>query len=159
MGLRLGVAPPDIVMALEHYTPSNSRSQYIADTPHHNNLVVDAYNANPSSMHTAIENFLSTSGAQAKYLILGDMFELGSASREEHLALVQRLARETTDITCYLVGKEFAALESKTKAPHLHYFPSTEILAEQLRLAPIEHAFILVKASRGMHFESLVELC
>ena len=87
------------------------------------------------------------------------MFELGSASREEHLALVQRLARETTGITCYLVGKEFAALKSEAKAPHLHYFPSTEILAEQLRLAPIEHAFILVKASRGMHFESLVELC
>ena len=147
-----------ISRGIEGYVPSNNRSQWVKKD-RGNQVLMDAYNANPSSMHTAIENFLSTSGTQAKYLILGDMFELGSASREEHLALVQRLAREITGITCYLVGKEFAALESEAKAPHIHYFPSTEILAEQLRLAPIEHAFILVKASRGMHFESLVELC
>lgn len=159
VGLRLGVAPPDIVMALESYTPTNSRSQYVADTAHHNALIVDAYNANPSSMSTAIENFLATNSPRPKYLILGDMFELGLASREEHLALVRRLARETSGVTCYLVGCEFTALQEEVTAPHLQYFVSTDVLTEQLKTTPLVHALILIKASNGMHFSSLVDLC
>lgn len=159
MGLRLGVAPPDIVRALEEYTPTNSRSQYVASTSRENALIVDAYNANPSSMSTAIENFLSIKSERPKYLLLGDMFELGEASLAEHKAIVQRLAALSSDVTCYLVGSEFYTLQRMFPTSHLHYFVSTEALEERLRKKPIDHALILIKASNGMHFNSLVDLC
>ncbi len=159
VGLRLGVAPPDIVRALEEYTPTNSRSQYVASTSRENALIVDAYNANPSSMSTAIENFLSIKSERPKYLLLGDMFELGEASLAEHKAIVQRLAALSSDVTCYLVGSEFYTLQGMFPTSHLHYFVSTEALEERLRKKPIDHALILIKASNGMHFNSLVDLC
>lgn len=158
IGLRFGVSPERIVQALEAYTPTNSRSQFIASTPHQNSLIVDAYNANPSSMQIAISNFLSAKSSNPKVVILGDMFELGHASLQEHKSLVEILQKHS-EVTGYLVGENFSAVAPTVCPTHLHFYPNTEALKEVLQAKPLSHNFILIKASNGMHFEPLVSLC
>ena len=103
VGLHFGVSPAQINHALGHYIPSNNRSQL--ETTEHNRLIVDAYNANPSSMAAAIDNF-KLMKAERKMAILGDMLELGAVSDEEHQKTVNALAAAGIK-EVWLVGEEF----------------------------------------------------
>lgn len=159
VGLFFGVAAEEIVALIEGYIPSNNRSQFIAATPWDNDLIVDAYNANPSSMATAIHNFVQVPSQRAKVMLLGDMYELGKASSDEHLAVI-RLVEEHPEIErICLVGANFYAFRTETNAPNISFFPDRDALMEQLRTDPIRHSLILMKASNSMRFELLVALC
>ncbi|HEX5169925.1 MAG TPA: UDP-N-acetylmuramoyl-tripeptide--D-alanyl-D-alanine ligase [Cyclobacteriaceae bacterium] len=137
--------------AVANYVPSNMRSQVInKDT---NVIILDAYNANPSSMQAAIEN-LSSMKASHKVLILGDMFELESESEQEH-RLLGALIKERNFSEVYLCGNLIKA--AYDVIPSAKYFSRKEELIEAIKKEPIKNAIVLVKASRGIGLESIVE--
>ncbi|SJZ92784.1 UDP-N-acetylmuramoyl-tripeptide--D-alanyl-D-alanine ligase [Porphyromonas circumdentaria] len=158
-GLTFGIPIEDIVKALEAYRPTNNRSQFIPSTTRDNELIVDAYNANPTSMRIAVDNFASLASSRPKVMILGDMYELGSASEEEHRNIAEYVSQLSGVETIYLVGRAFYALHKEIKAPHLYYFSSRDELLKTLSSTPFHGQLILLKASNSMRFSSLVELC
>ena len=150
VGLRYGVSETDICAALEEYTPKNKRSEL--QQTEHNTLIVDAYNANPTSMKAALENF-SLIPHPDKLLILGEMRELGAASAEEHQAIVTLLqALEFKNV--WLVGPEFAAV---AKATPFRCFADVEAVKEALTQTPLTEKLILVKGSNGTKLFQLPE--
>lgn len=149
VGLHFGVSPTQINHALGHYIPSNNRSQL--ETTEHNRLIVDAYNANPSSMAAAIDNF-KLMKAERKMAILGDMLELGAVSDEEHQKTVDALA--TAGIKeVWLVGEEFG----KTHTAFRKFKNVDEVKAAIAAHRP-ENYYILIKGSNGIHLSLLPEL-
>ena len=141
----------DCKQALENYNPDNNRSQIIHQN--NNEIILDAYNANPSSMEAALQNFIQ-SDKNSKIAILGDMFELGDQSTQEHKNIVQKLISEA-DFNCYLIGNEF--FEAKIKHPHLHFFHTFEAFKTLLETSPFQNAFILIKGSRAMALEQTLQ--
>jgi UDP-N-acetylmuramoyl-tripeptide--D-alanyl-D-alanine ligase len=133
--------------ALESYVPENNRSQLLSKGS--NQIILDAYNANPSSMAVAIENFLQLDNAN-KIVILGDMFELGDESNQEHKAIVNSLLNEN-EITCFFIGKEFFG--DRTDRNNFHFFESFEEFSNYLKEIKINNSSILIKGSRGMALE------
>jgi len=149
VGINFGVERKKICAALEEYTPSNNRSQMTITEKNH--LIVDAYNANPSSMQAALENF-KIMQADHKMAILGDMRELGEVSAEEHQHIVDYL--QTTDIeTVWLVGEEF----SKTKCGYRKFKDVEEVKAAIAAECPADR-YILIKGSNSMKLFQLPEL-
>lgn len=149
VGLHFGVAEEQVCHALENYRPNNNRSQMTV-TPH-NHLIMDAYNANPSSMRAAIEN-LCAMDVPAKMAILGDMRELGEASEEEHQRVVDMLqAKGLSEV--WLVGEEFG----KTDCPFRKFRDIEEVKAEIAANRPTDK-YILVKGSNGIRLFTLPEL-
>jgi len=138
-----------IAEALEGYTPNMNRSQLLNTA--RNTLILDAYNANPNSMKAAIDNFAKHS-AQNKLLLLGDMFELGEYSNEEHQRVVALLQQHGFN-KVVLVGEEFY----KTAAADYLKFTTTAECAEYLKQTAVSGATVLIKGSRGMKMESLKE--
>lgn len=151
VGYHFNVPPVDIATSLESYIPANNRSQIYRSS--RNLLVLDAYNANPSSMSAALQDF-DRSFRDNKIVILGDMLELGKESEEEHLAILGILENLNFN-KVFLIGPIFSKLN---KTPDWISFKNsqegTEWLAEHL----IEHATILLKGSRGMHLEEIVPI-
>jgi UDP-N-acetylmuramoyl-tripeptide--D-alanyl-D-alanine ligase len=137
--------------AVAAYVPGNMRSQVVVKGT--NTIILDAYNANPSSMQAAIEN-LAAMKSQNKVLILGDMFELEEEADKEHLA-VGRLIREKSFTNVYLCGELFKA--ALHEIPFAKYFVKKDDLIQELRLYPVTNSTVLVKASRGIGLESIVE--
>ncbi len=133
--------------ALESYVPENNRSQLLSKGS--NQIILDAYNANPSSMAVAIENFLRLDNAN-KILILGDMFELGDESNQEHRAIVNSLINEN-EIMYFFIGKEFFG--NRTDRNNFHFFESFEEFSNYLKEIKINNSSILIKGSRGMALE------
>jgi UDP-N-acetylmuramoyl-tripeptide--D-alanyl-D-alanine ligase len=115
-----------------------------------NNIILDAYNANPSSMFVAIENFLQLNG-QPKVLILGDMFELGTESLQEHQNIIQLLTSANSSVQCLFVGKDFYT--ERIAKPNLQFYENFESLISANVLAGIKDSYILIKGSRGMALE------
>lgn len=153
VGEYFGVSRKDAIEAIESYIPSNKRSQMMRTD--RNTLIVDAYNANPSSMAAALDNFANIQ-ADRKIAMLGDMRELGDDSLAEHVKIVRKL-RESGYET-YLVGEEFAkALESEGGLKDEKAFASSEELREHLAAARIENAVILLKGSRGIAMEKVID--
>jgi len=148
IGLHFGVEPEAIRTALAIYQPDNSRSQWMKRGS--NEIILDAYNANPTSMKAAIESF-AVSNFPHKRLWLGAMKEMGSSSLEEHAALVQ-LAEKTSWDQLILVGDEF----NPVKGTHTWFKTATEA-ALYVKKDPPEGAAILIKGSRGSKMESLLE--
>lgn len=146
------VSAADIRDAIEKYIPSNNRSQII--TKGTNTILLDAYNANPTSMQAALENF-SELKAENKMLILGDMLELGNESKKEHKNIIEELKRRGFTNTI-LVGKEFTNA-SKDQNLFLTFNTSDEA-AEYLKDKNIQNHSILIKGSRGIKLEKLTEL-
>lgn len=136
--------------AIESYIPENNRSQLIKKGS--NEIILDAYNANPSSMIVALENFLQID-KQNKLIIIGDMYELGSDSLKEHEILVSYLMDKKTKT--YFIGKAFYF--NKVKSPYLDFFASFEELSIQLKNYKPENKSILIKGSRGMALERTLE--
>ena len=143
----------DTIKAIESYVPSNSRSQLVRTS--RNILIIDAYNANPSSMRAALDNFAHT-GFPGKMLMLGDMLELGEDSAAEHRAILER-ALEVADTVC-LVGKEFgSAAESVPHDPaRVLSFPDIVALKDYVTEHPVDGATILIKGSNGNHMQEVV---
>jgi len=147
IGKYFGVDDIAIKEALESYIPENNRSQLI--TKGTNQIILDAYNANTSSMAVAIENFLQLDNSN-KIMILGDMFELGNESPQEHKAIVNSLLY-SKEVTFYFVGKEF--YNNKTETANFHFFETFETFSEHLQASKIDNSSILIKGSRGMALE------
>ena len=152
MGVYFGVPTEKIKAGIEGYIPSNNRSQMI--TKGSNTILMDAYNANPTSMLAAVENFKQTKG-ENKILFLGDMFELGHEARAEHQNIVDYLT-ENQFGKVYLAGKNF--FKTSSHSPHIHKFESFELLKKDIENNPPKNATILIKASRGMALERILEV-
>ena len=147
LGLEFGVPLDKIKNALENYEPTNMRSQIM----HRNGkiLVLDTYNANPSSMEEALKNFSQFEGS--KTIIIGDMLELGDESVKEHTSILQLADRLNFDkVIC--VGSHFMAVSPERS------FASAQYLMEELKNNPIETKNILLKASRGIALEKILEV-
>ena len=151
LGLHFGIDPLKIQEAIEGYRPSNLRSQLLKTQT--NTVILDAYNANPSSMRVAIANFTEMPGHH-KVLILGEMLELGQASPDAHREIV-RLASEGRFDQVFLIGNNFEHCFDKCN--FIAWFPDTETFISTLRTHPLENAFILIKGSRGNKLERVVE--
>ncbi|MFH6998402.1 UDP-N-acetylmuramoyl-tripeptide--D-alanyl-D-alanine ligase [Flavobacterium sp. FlaQc-57] len=151
MGYYFKVDETDIKNAIEHYIPENNRSQLLKKGS--NEIILDAYNANPSSMAVAITNFLQLEG-QNKIMILGDMFELGQESAQEHKIIVDSLSNQT-DSVCYLIGKAF--YENKVSAENLHFYETFDAFSAHLKTIHFNESKILIKGSRGMALERSLE--
>lgn len=138
--------------AISNYKPNMNRSQII-DTGL-NTLILDAYNANPSSMRAAIENF-ALMEVQPKILILGDMFELGKESIKEHHDLINSIDFDYFD-KIYTAGPIFKEVSKSNKA--IFSFLSTEELKDELVKKKPMNTTILIKGSRGMKLEGIVDI-
>lgn len=149
VGINFGVDRKKICAALEEYTPSNNRSQMTITEKNH--LIVDAYNANPSSMQAALENF-KLMQADNKMAILGAMRELGEVSAEEHQRIVDYL--KTTDVkTVWLVGEEFKDIKCD-----YHKFNDVEEVKAAIKAQCPEGQYILIKGSNSTKLFQLPEL-
>jgi UDP-N-acetylmuramoyl-tripeptide--D-alanyl-D-alanine ligase len=137
--------------ALENYIPENNRSQLI--TKGTNQIILDAYNANPSSMNVAIKNFILLDNAN-KTAILGDMFELGVESLEEHKNIIDSLSKEENTV-CYFIGKDF--YHNKIEKLNFHFYETFEQFSNVLKQNKFEDQMILIKGSRGMALERTLE--
>ena len=151
IGLFFGVTPTQIDHALEAYTPSNNRSQL--EVTHDNSLIVDAYNANPTSMAAALDNF-DTVDAQHKMAIIGDMKELGSVSHEEHMKIVARLSAMHLE-QVWLVGQEFEHCDTPDT---FRKFDNVAEVKEAIKEHKPTGMYILVKGSNGTRLFELPEL-
>ena len=155
VGRYFDIDADNINAALANYQPTNSRSQLVQTE--HNTLIVDAYNANPTSMRAAIDNFCDMDVAR-KCVILGDMKELGDASTEEHLAIVHKLAECAFDAV-WLVGENFrqsvAALDDEGTSSY-RTFDTAEDVITALADNAFSSATVLVKGSNSMHLSTLI---
>ena len=148
VGLHFGVDPSAISAAIADYVPSNNRSQ-LTETGR-NHLIVDAYNANPTSMAAAIDNF-SLMLVSPKMAILGDMRELGDSSHQEHVAVVEKLKQCSFD-EVWLVGREFDAVDCDFRK-----FADVEAVKAALTAEPVNGRYILIKGSNGIKLFQLPE--
>jgi len=153
VGDHYGVNPADIKDAIESYIPTNNRSQIVKTQ--RNTLILDAYNANPTSMVAAINNFAAMD-AHNKTLILGDMLELGSLTQAEHEKIIALLEQHGFK-KIFLVGKHFGEVVKSSNLCTDCWFNNVEALIEFIKKNPINQANILIKASRGIKLERVAE--
>jgi len=149
MGKYFNVPIEDIKSAIEAYQPKNNRSQILSKNGF--DIVLDAYNANPTSMKAALENF-SLMDAKRKILIIGDMFELGSTAAQEHQTMAD-LAEELNFDDAFLVGENFFGTNTS-----FYKFKSFEDLKKYLEKNTLEKATLLIKGSRGMALERVLDI-
>jgi len=151
IGSYFGVENEAIREALEGYIPENNRSQLT--TKGTNVIILDAYNANPSSMKVAIENFILLD-KKNKTIFLGDMFELGEESLTEHKGVVDLLINQD-EIDCYFIGKYF--YKNKMVKSNFYFFENFESFSETIKNKKFDNKMILIKGSRGMALERTLE--
>jgi len=153
VGLAFGISLNTVSEQLSGYVPHNNRSQFTRTES--NQLIVDAYNANPTSMLLAIENLRNIQmNGVGKLLILGDMFELGDESLLEHQKIVDTLNGNSGE-KVWLVGEMFGRTDYP---PNFKHFPSTDVLLDYIKSDTIKDKLILIKGSRGMKLERCLEL-
>ena len=136
----------DICNAIAEYTPQNNRSQIIKSKT--NTIIADYYNANPTSMRAALENFLQINCSQ-RLAILGDMLELGEDYLREHKAIIDFC--EANNLKTIFVGTHFFTLKNNRS----HFFPNIEKCNNYLEREKIQNQLILIKGSRGVHMEAI----
>jgi len=144
------------IEAICNYTPTNNRSQLVKGRS--NTLIVDAYNANPTSMRAALENFsMMEKGLSA--MVIGDMLELGVESQNEHKAILSIISEMNADIL-FFVGKEYslAALCFDDIRSKAHFFATSTELRGYLEANPVRDHTILVKGSRGTSVEKVIDV-
>ena len=152
IGLYFKVPFNAIKEAIKEYTPSNNRSQIQKTT--NNTLVLDAYNANPTSMSSSIINFSNLNTPLSKVVIIGDMLELGKYSKEEHQNIVDLCSNKGFQ-NVYLVGHHF----KETVTPEgFQKFSKAEDLKDFLTTTPISNSYILIKGSRGIALEKITDV-
>lgn len=140
-----------IKKGIESYQSKNNRSQIIKQKS--NTIILDAYNANPTSMNAALDNFSLMKGDN-KIVILGDMFELGDESFNEHKAVIDLVNSLNFSFT-YYVGQHF--IKHKYLSESVFFFDSTDVLKRHFQSLSISNSVILVKGSRGMSLEVLLK--
>lgn len=147
VGTHFGVAATDVTAALSEYEPTNNRSELKRTA--NNTLIIDAYNANPTSMKAALDNFRLIDHPH-KLAILGEMRELGEASAEEH----RRVVEEAEGVGCelWLVGENFAPFAKAHR-----FFPDVEAVKAAVQNEPIAQRLILIKGSNGTKLFQLPE--
>lgn len=138
--------------AIENYIPENNRSQLILKNG--NEIILDAYNANPSSMAAAITNFIQLE-KKNKIAILGDMFELGNESLLEHKKIIALLENEIS-ISTYFIGKDF--FKNQIHNTHMSFFEDFESFSVFLKTNLPNNNLLLIKGSRGMALEKTLDL-
>lgn len=148
VGKTFKVTDDNIKNAIEHYAPSNSRSQLLQKGS--NTVILDAYNANPTSMHAAVKNFANRPGSK-KILMLGGMMELGATSQAEHTSLLQLISSFNWEEVA-LVGKDFINVPQG-----YHHFFSADEARDWFKQQHFEGAEILVKGSRSFQMEKVVD--
>lgn len=152
IGMYFGVTDQAIKEAIESYVPENNRSQLL--TKGTNEIILDAYNANPSSMKVALENFIQLE-KENKVIVIGDMFELGHESIQEHKMIVNQL-NDASGVDCFFIGKDFYA--NKTEKANFHFYDSFDAFSDYLKGNAFIGKMILIKGSRGMALERTLEL-
>ena len=151
LGKFFGLSLEQIRSGISSYQSTNNRSQSIEKD--NNKIILDAYNANPSSMKASISSFINNK-RNTGVVILGDMFELGRFTQQAHQQIIEQL--ESTQIErILLVGKYF--FKTQSSDPRLSRFESLEEIKNYLSQNPIENSDILIKGSRGMTMESVVD--
>ncbi|SIS49603.1 UDP-N-acetylmuramoyl-tripeptide--D-alanyl-D-alanine ligase [Belliella pelovolcani] len=153
LGKFFGVSIEKAVQAIVNYKPSNMRSQLVEKRS--NLIILDAYNANPSSMEVAIKTFGEMTGKKHKMIILGDMYELGDSTQAEHEKLGELVSQYDFDKICF-AGKHTQAALAKAPMKAL-YFPDPFSFRNWLQDSKLEDHLILIKGSRGMKLEGLVD--
>jgi len=159
VGSHFMVNEADIHQAISEYVPTNNRSQIVNTAT--NKLIVDTYNANPTSMTASINNFNNMECKNIKVAILGDMLELGAESVAEHRTIIEKL--RTSHINrIILIGPEFGKAlgigsGGYEKIRNFDYYATREELEQQLQRTVIANSTILIKGSHGMALEKLVE--
>ena len=151
IGTYFKVDDDSISKAIANYIPTNNRSQIIEKNS--NKIILDAYNANPTSMKAALDNFGNLKGI-GKVAILGDMFELGESASIEHQSISDYSQKFNIEYI-YLVGENFA--ETKTSANNVSRFQSFENLKNELVNSPLKNKYVLIKGSRGMALERVLD--
>jgi UDP-N-acetylmuramoyl-tripeptide--D-alanyl-D-alanine ligase len=151
IGEFFNVTAQNIKVAIENFIPANNRSQLIEKGT--NSIILDAYNANPSSMTAALENFIQSQGNQ-KTVFLGDMFELGPDAEIEHQNIISYLENNYKG-TCYLVGENFN--KTTVNFSTIYKFKTFEELKTFLAKATITNQYVLIKGSRGMALERVLK--
>jgi UDP-N-acetylmuramoyl-tripeptide--D-alanyl-D-alanine ligase len=157
IGSYFGLTADEINDGIEGYQPKNNRSQIMQTAT--NTLICDFYNANPSSMFVAIENMNKVKAAR-KVLILGDMFEMGIESAVEHTWIIQKAMEAHVDERIF-IGKEFSSQQTEIHDGNMAsttFYLTAEDAITGLKINPITNATILIKGSRGMALERLMEL-
>ncbi|MBI9034511.1 MAG: UDP-N-acetylmuramoyl-tripeptide--D-alanyl-D-alanine ligase [Bacteroidales bacterium] len=139
----------DIAEAIKEYEPTNNRSQL--KSTEFNTLIMDAYNANPSSMDVAIRNFDEIPG-QRKLLILGDMLELGKVAKDEHQNIIDLC--NDLKLEVYFVGSQFNQVKDQNRT---NFFMNTDELIQFIKNSPLKDYLILLKGSRGIRLEKVIE--
>ena len=134
-------------LAIENYKPTNNRTEIVETKK--NYIILDAYNANPSSMNYMIESFCKLKKSN-KLCILGEMRELGTYSQKEHLSLIQKMKKEE-EIETIFIGKEFAKIYNENT------FINTDDFLENIDNYDLKNRTILVKGSRGIKLENLID--
>ncbi|MBQ0093092.1 MAG: UDP-N-acetylmuramoyl-tripeptide--D-alanyl-D-alanine ligase [Bacteroidales bacterium] len=152
VGRYFGVPDADAVAAVQEYVPKNNRSQLQRSAC--NTLIVDAYNANPTSMGAALDNF-GAMNAASKLALLGDMRELGEESLNEHRKIVRRLHEE--NIPAIVVGEEFGKALKAEGLELQGWFETSDALASFLEQHPVKDSAVLIKGSRGIRMEKVIE--
>ena len=152
MGCFFEVSLENIKKGIESYTPNNNRSQIIQKGS--NTIILDAYNANPSSMEVALDNFNSMK-SPFKIVILGDMFELGVHSKSEHQAVIDEV-NSLNFSSAYFIGSHFFELAADSSKAS--FFKTTKSFRNQLQSLVFKDALILIKGSRSMALETLLDL-
>ena len=142
----------DIKQAIEEYLPTNNRSQLI--TKGSTQIILDAYNANPTSMMAALQHF-NTIKTASKMVFLGDMFELGETAQEEHQDIVDYLSNTNID-EVHLIGSYFS--KTKLQVKNCHQYKTFEALKSAFKNTIPKDTTILIKASRGMALERIVPM-
>ena len=148
IGAHFGIDAETIKNGIENYHPSNNRSQIINTNKY--KIVMDAYNANPSSMEASLNNFAKFEGS--KTIIIGDMFELGEESKAEHQRILE-IAENLNFDQIFILGHNFA--ETNSSPEKVFKFNTREIFEEYLKTNPITSKNILVKGSHGMRLDLL----
>lgn len=151
LGKYFNINDSDIKNAIESYIPTNNRSQLIQQN--NNQIILDAYNANPSSMNAALTNFFQLEN-NSKIAILGDMFELGNESNVEHQKIFN-LCQQQANIQFYFVGENF--YKHKVAIENLHFFKTTDNFIEFYKTLQPQKKIILIKGSRSMKLEKILE--
>ena len=152
IGLYFKVEFSKIQSAIENYTPNNNRSQIVDSGS--NVIIMDAYNANPTSMYAALEHFSNLKTKKQKILILGDMFELGSAASTEH-QVIANYVQNSDFAETYLLGDNFK--DTNTSSNFIFKFKNMEDLKEHLRKSDFQNCYFLIKGSRGMALERTLD--
>jgi UDP-N-acetylmuramoyl-tripeptide--D-alanyl-D-alanine ligase len=150
IGMYFDVDPVKIQSAIASYRPDNNRSQFLKKSGA--DILVDCYNANPTSMQASIKNFIDIKHGN-KVVVLGDMLELGEVAADEHQKIVDLLNKSGIK-TVFLVGSQF---ENTTAPGYFKKFSTVEALIDELKLRNWKNTFLFIKGSRGIKLEKIIE--